>query len=384
MKKHLLMFPFLLFINNAFSQSALVHIQGEKGDREAYFADFGVVFDRTPISEIGGPKTIKEMNTTIVFENAAKPEFSMLVLQFECPPDPVINEKTNKIPIKPAEYNSSITFRIAELSWNLRREDLKSAPIKPSNFITTSTPPMLKFHRIACNKDTIRDVSISSKNEKEFLSEIKKLGIANDIQIVGDGSSEHLAFAWDVLWGISNRPDPSGKWSTRPTKKQKAEYVSKMEAIQKQINELAAMEAKKIKENLKEIDAKSDFNKITAKIRGDRKLSRNENNMLIVWKGKTETDVASKMGAPMIADAGDLRFLNYGKEYDNRVTVANNRGAVWEEGLYENCNVQFVLYPDAQNVWRVVDVRINTNSNQLGAVIFACSGLIEAPNEELK
>lgn len=380
MKKYLLIFPFLLFAKYAFSQSALVHIQGEKGNREAYFADFGVVFDRTPINEIGGPKTIKVMNTTIVFENAAKPEFTVLFLEFECPPDPVINEKTNKIQIKPVEFNSSIKFRIAEFSWNLRREDLKSAPVKPSDFITTSSHPMLKFHQIACNQATISAVSIRSKNEKEFLSEIKKLGIADDIQIVSDGSSEHLAFAWDVLWGVSNRPDPSGKWSTRPTKKQKAEYVSKMEAIQKQTNEFATAEATRIKANLKEMDAESDFHKAAANIRGTRKLSRNERHMLTVWEGKSETDVAAKMGSPVYADAGQLRFLNYGNEYDNRVVIANNKGAVWEEGLYENCNVQFVLHADSKKQFRIADVRITTNSNQIGAVVFACDGLLDVPN----
>ncbi len=369
----------MLFATNVFSQSALVHIQGENGNREAYFADFGVVFDRTPINAISGPITIKEMNTTIVFESAAKPEFTVLVLQFECPPDRPIETKKKKV-FQPVPFNSAIKFRITDISWNLRREDLKSAPIKSSDFITTSSPAMLKFHKIACNKDVISDLAIANKNEKEFLAEIKKLGIADDIQIVTDGAPEHLEFAWSVLWGYSNRPDPSGKWSTRPTKKQKAEYVSKMEVIQKQISEFANAEATRIKASLEEMDAKSDSHKIAAKIRGDRKFSRNERNMLTVWEGKSETDVAAKMGSPAYAEAGNLRFLNYGNEYDNRVTVATNKGAVWEEGLYENCNVQFVLHPDNKNIFRVVDVRITTNSNQLGAVVFACDGLIEAPN----
>ena len=379
MKIYILAFPFLLFANNVFSQSALVHIQGEKGDREAYFADFGVVFDRTPVGEIGGPVSIKQMNTTIVFENAAKPEFTALTLEFECPPDRPIETKKKKT-IQPVASNSSIKFRIADLSWNLRREDLKSSPVKPSNFVTTSSPAMLKFHQIACNRDAISDVAKTSKNEEAFLIEMKKLGIADDIQIVRDGSPEHLEFAWDVLWGNSNRPDPSGKWSTRPTKKQKAEYVSKMEVIQKQINDFAAVETTRIKANLKEMEAESDFHKVAANIRGNRKLSRNERNMLTVWEGESETDIAAKMGSPVYVDVGQLRFLSYGNEYDNRVTIANNKGAVWEEGLYENCNVQFVLHADSKNLFRVADVRITANSNQIGAVVFACDGLLDTPN----
>ena len=71
-------------VPQVFAQSALVHIQGEEGSREAYFADFGVVLDRTPMDKILGPMTVKQLDTTIVYESADKPEFSELRLQFEC------------------------------------------------------------------------------------------------------------------------------------------------------------------------------------------------------------------------------------------------------------------------------------------------------------
>ena len=85
------------------------------------------------------------------------------------------------------------------------------------------------------------------------------------------------------------------------------------------------------------------------------------------------------MGAPIVSNAGTLRFLSYGKEFDNRVIVGNRQGAVWEEGLYEHCNVQFVMHPDSKNVSRVVDVRIWASSNRIGQVMFACDGLLEVP-----
>lgn len=102
--------------------------------------------------------------------------------------------------------------------------------------------------------------------------------------------------------------------------------------------------------------------------------------MLGVWEGKTDQDVALKMGAPISSRAGDLLYLTYGKEFDNRVIVANGKGAVWEEGLYEHCNVQFILYLDAKNIFRVVDVKIWTGGNRLGQTMFACDGLLEEPN----
>jgi len=85
------------------------------------------------------------------------------------------------------------------------------------------------------------------------------------------------------------------------------------------------------------------------------------------------------MGAPIVTNAGALRFLSYGREYDNRVVVANGKGAVWEEGLYENCNVQFVLHPDRADALRVADVRIWKASSRFAQVVFACDGLLETP-----
>lgn len=108
-------------------------------------------------------------------------------------------------------------------------------------------------------------------------------------------------------------------------------------------------------------------------------MSRNERLMLTAWEGRTDTEVGAALGAPLVSAAGRLRFLSYGKEFDNRVVVANRQGAVWEEGMVESCNVQFVMLPDDRQVLRVADVRIWADSSQGGQVMFACTGLLEAP-----
>ncbi len=108
-------------------------------------------------------------------------------------------------------------------------------------------------------------------------------------------------------------------------------------------------------------------------------MSRNERLMLTAWEGRTDTEVGAALGAPLVSAAGRLRFLSYGKEFDNRVVVANRKGAVWEEGMVESCNVQFVMLPDDRQVLRVADVRIWADSSQGGQVMFACTGLLEAP-----
>jgi len=153
-----------------------------------------------------------------------------------------------------------------------------------------------------------------------------------------------------------------------------------MVQIQQQVDHLAGLVKPKLEQNIRQMDAQFAMQKAAADIRGGRSMSRNERLMLTAWEGKTDTEVGATMGAPLVSAAGRLRFLSYGREFDNRVVVANNKGAAWEEGLYENCNVQFVMHPDDRNVLRVADVRIWTNSNQgWGGVTFACTGLLEAP-----
>jgi hypothetical protein len=379
LKKILFLILTSCFTTQVSAQSALVHIQGEKGSREAYFANFAIVWDVTPVDKMFGAIKIQQLDTTIVYEHPNKPEFTMLQLQFECAASNPLDEKNT--PQRP-DFNAPVNVRVGENSWMLRREDLKSSVIPAGDWRTSDSPVLLKLHKIACYEDELRSAIIKTAKAKSdlnvFKKEINKIGLPGDLQLVKQNlSSEFLDFAWSVLWVGEKRPDPSGKWSSRPTKKQLAEYKAKMDEIQKQYDLMASGMKAELEANIKQMDAKS---KMAADIRGGRKLSRNESNMLILWEGKTEQDVAATMGAPIVTDAGDLHFMSYGKEFDNRVVVGNMQGAAWEEGLYENCNVQFILHPDNNNILRVVDVRIWTNTNQLGQVIFACDGLLEAPH----
>lgn len=369
-----------LFAGHALAQSALVHIQGEAGSHEAYFANFGVVLDRTSMDKVLGPIRVRQLDTTIVYEHPDKPEFSELRLQFECVVKHAYDGKT--IPKQPA-FDAPVKVRVAEGSWKLRREDIKSEDLPAGDWRTSSSPVLLKLQKIACNEDVMRSAVIKAakaKNMDLFVKDIETIGLPSDLQLVGQQvSSEYLEFAWAVLWNGATRPDPTGKWSRRPTKKETEEFRAKMEQLQKQYDHIAAGITPTLEVGIKEMDAESTFKKQASEIRGGRQLSRNEFHMLTVWEGKTETDVGATMGAPIVSTAGTLRFLSYGKEFDNRVTVGNRQGAVWEEGLYEHCNVQFVMHPDSKNVSRVVDVRIWANSNRIGQVMFACDGLLEVP-----
>ena len=192
-------------------------------------------------------------------------------------------------------------------------------------------------------------------------------------------AAEYLDFAWWVLWHGAKRPDPSGKWSRRPSKQELEQAQAQMAQIQKQMDMLVAGTQPGLESSIRQIDAKFAFDKAAADVRGGRSMSRNERLMLSAWEGKEESEVGAAMGAPVVSSAGRLRFLSYGKEFDNRVVVGNRKGAVWEAGMYESCNVQFVMLRDDKNLQRVADVRIWADSSQGGQVMFACTGLLEVP-----
>lgn len=376
-----LLFCLTALATEALAQSALVHLQGEPGSREAYFADFAVVLDRTPMNQILGPTSVRQLDTTIVYESADKPEFSALRLQFECTVKYAYDGKT--IPKQPP-LDAPVKVRMGEGSWKLKREDLTSEGLPSGEWRTSSSPVLMKLHKIACHEDVMRSAIVKSAKSNNdiriFQKAIQSIGLPADLQLLAQQSpAEYLEFAWWVLWSGAPRPDPSGKWARRPTKQELEEYKAKIASIQQQFDQLAGTIKPQLESNLKQMDAKLAFHKAAADIRRGRKLSRNETHMLSVWEAKTETDVAATMGAPIVTNAGTLRFLSYGQEFDNRVVVANGKGAVWEEGLYENCNVQFVLISDGPDTLRVADVRIWTNSNRIGKVMFACEGLLETP-----
>ncbi|MCC6141999.1 MAG: hypothetical protein IT389_15445 [Nitrospira sp.] len=368
-----------LFAGQVCAQSALVHIQGDQGNREAYFANFNVVFDRTPMDKILGPVQVRELDTTIVYEHPDKPEFSDLRLQFECVAKQTYDGKS--IP-QPA-FDAPVRVRVGEGSWKLRREDIKSENLPAGEWRTSSSPVLLKLHKVACNEDVLRNAIIkaaTAKNVDLFKKDIETIGLPSDFQLISQQRPpDYLTFAWTILWLEAKRPDPTGKWSRRPTKKETEEYNAKMEQLKKQYDQVASGIKSELEANIKKMDGESAFKKLAADIREGRRLSRNEFHMLTVWEGKTETDVGATMGAPITSTAGKLSFLSYGNEFDNRVIVGNRQGAVWEEGLYEHCNVQFVMHPDSNNTPRVVDVRIWASSNQIGKVRFACDGLLEVP-----
>jgi hypothetical protein len=374
-----------IFSAPAHAQTFLFHLEGNAGDRKAFFAD-KLVTDRTPPSADFGPIEIKQLDVTIVYENEQQPELANLRLQFECISKFNANPKK---PFKAAGWNAPVKMRIAEGSSILRRIDLKNEDASAGPWETTTEPVMLKAHKLACNEPEI-DQAIRSSVVGEvfkgalFKEKIAALGLVDGVivypTIVGSG---YIDLVWGTLWPDGKHPDPSGKWSRQSTPQEKAEAERKMAIAKQQLAELTAKTKSAYEPKVEAAQIGFAFDKAAAKLRGGRKLRYYESVMLKVWQAKTEDEVAAKMGRPSITNVGEVRFLSYGQQFDNRVVVTTSSGASWEEGLYTACDVQFVTIPDGNGVHRVADIRLSIDSSNITATnsSVACSRLLETPGK---
>jgi hypothetical protein len=382
----------LLFSGEALALGAIVHLQGREGDREAFFADVRMVLDRTPVDRIFGPVSVKEIDVTAVYENAAKPEWVTLRLQFECPSELAGELADPKNKAKPLGPNDPVKFRIGPGSYQVRRSDLKSDPMPASEWNLSSAPMLMKAGRITCNLDEIHKAfrkslgsSPAAFDHAALSKRLVTLNLPADLMLIGHTqSNDFLDFAWETFWWKTvrdgKRPDPSGKWSRASTEAEKAEGIRRMEELQKEAEPALAQARASLEGNINKMQAEFDFQDKAASIRKDRKLSKLEAKLIYAWVGRTEEEVVAAMGNPRLNEAGDQRFLHYMHYFDNTAQVMDMKsGATWEEGNYSECNVEFVTMRDKQNKWRVADARVWTKENALGNGKAWCGSIVKAP-----
>jgi hypothetical protein len=376
---------------DASALGAILQLQGKKGDREAFFADVRVISDRTPMNQIFGPTSVKEIDVTAVYENAAKPEWVTMRLQFECPSE--ISEAVGGEKAKPMKPTDPVKFRIGPGSYLVRRVDLKSEQMPESDWKESSAPMLMRAARIACNdvefdKAMRATVNVKARtfDEAAFGRRISKLGLPADLKMIGQGASnDFLDFAWSALWWDTvlegNRPDPSGKWSTLASKADKEAAAKKLEDMRKQAEPALEAAKKSLEANLAKMDAEFAFQDRATELRGGRKLNKFEVHLVNTWVGMPEDAVVTKMGNPMLNEAGRQRFLKYTKVFDNTAQVVNlASGATWEEGNYSECNVEFVTTPDQKGEWRVADARVWVRENAMGSGAAWCYGFLKTPD----
>lgn len=366
----------LLLPTAAFGFGAVLHYQGEEGDREAYFADVRVISNRTPADQLMGPTEIREIDVTAVYENPGKPEFVHMKLEFECPNAFSLDMKTHKLAenTKKIRAGDSVRFRLGSGSYTLRRSDLQAVPLPVSEWKNSSAPMLWKAGAIACNPIEFDQALHAAIRDKDFDYEgfgkrIGALGLPPDMLLLGQTlPSEFLDFSWKILWWekyfAGERPDPSGKWSKRLTKAEKAAAIERLEAQRKKMQP----EIDAARESLMAGIRKSEAERAaiaSAAVRPDgKKLTPIEANLITLWKGRPEAEVVRVMGNPEFNQAGDSRFLRYTRYWEKPgFTAFNAQGAVvgGEMGGYAECFAEFRTRQDGNGEWRVEDVLVRSN-----------------------
>ncbi len=369
----------------AHAQSFIFHLDGEVGNRQAYFSQLGTT-NRTPPSIEFQPIEIKELKVAIIFESPEQPELAELLLQFECAAK--LNWKTNKA-VKGPAWTDPVRVRVGPGSSILRRADLKTEDLPVGDWETRSDLPMLTAHKLACNdleiEKAIRSVSDTASNvDKAALRpKMAEFGIINGYALTDLSIwTEYLDFTWNTIWKGAKRPDPSGKWSRQSTPEEIAEAQRKMAGINQQLAELSDKTKRAYEPKVKEMQGKFAFDAAAAKLRGSRKMRDYESKMLSVWQAKTEDDIIARMGRPHFSDNGKLHFLSYGQEFDNQVGVASSSGETWVEGLYTYCDVRFVTMADSEGTYRVADIVLSIDSSNIMQTNFqtACGDLQQTPD----
>lgn len=366
------LFTFFALQTQAHALGAILHIQGEDGDREAYFADIRNISNRTPPSLIMAPTDIKEIPVTAVYENANKPEWVFMNLQFECPASVLIDykkaeAKENPLKVKAGDH---VKFKISAGSYKLRRADLKSEPLPESDWKTSNAPMLSKAGAIACNdiafqKAVRESASKNSFNFDQFGKAIHgQLGLPADMLLIGpDLSSEFLDYAWTILWWEKvfegKRPNPSGKWTQKASEADKKAAMKKLQEDYDKIKPQVEAAKKSLQEGIHKMDAEFEFQDKAAKLHQGRQLNRFEVHLNAVWVGQLEQEVVNKMGNPELTSAGETRFLGYTKYFDNRgYAIHMGSGAVVSEGVYMECYAEFATMQDKKGAWRVADVKV--------------------------
>lgn len=398
--------------NTALAGWVLFHQQGQPGHREAYFAEITRTTERSEVdstlgtgNDIMARTSVWEMPVLVVHESAAAPEWTELKLQFECmnkyrassyseaqkaatarqegkPYNPsVIADGWND----PARWNDPVNMRIAARSYTVPRVDLSNRPLAETRWAKDARPPMIKAQKFACQGEDVRNALQAAMSQGpfdvgRFNTELQKIGLVEPVHpLEARTAIALLDLSWNVLWKDSKRPDPSGFWVKKLSPQDKARNEAQYAAIQKQMDDAVQTANEKYLPKLREMQAEHGFVEAATKVRGKRSLSNMEASALMVWLAQEESEVAARMGAPAVAQSGNLKFLGYDQSFDNTSAMVHApSGRVLEQGVRTHCEAQFVMLQDKANIWRVADVRISGSSSQLG--INPCHGLLNVPD----
>ncbi|MEI2456442.1 hypothetical protein [Lysobacter firmicutimachus] len=358
----------------------VIDASGTSPDRIlTYVNDYST--DKSGIGD--GSGGIREIVLTMVYEAAKQPYWTETVLQFKCPGAAGVGKASRK----PAGQSSpalpdadSAEFRM--VGGHKRMKDSPEIQsLTGSGWQSASNYLMLKVYRVACSDAAIRDAKQAAampngKMDPTALRQsMRELGFDTAEFLPTEGLSMNVlaSYTWEHFW--KGAPKPALNNGRQLTAKEAAAFEKRLQ------DQIALLEQQRddVGARIKKVDEENRFVQEAAKLRGGRRVSATEQTMISVWLGKNESDVVTAMGAPAVSEAGGMRYLTYAREYDNRFALVTAGGDhISTQGLYESCQAQFVLKPDASGAMRVADVVVEENRSGPGRA-YVCSGLLNAP-----
>lgn len=368
--------------------------QGNSPNRIAYFSD-DFATDTTILGgDVSGPTLHKRIEVTMVFEAKDQPYWTTMDLEFKCPnPNHKMYMPKKKKGAETAEWvlpaADTVEFRMVSGQTRLKTK-VERKTLTPTDWQSTGSYAMKRVYRVACNADAISRAKNSSPaadgktvDMAVLRGKMEGLGLQSAAYIPSGTFGDSLGeFTWATLWKDARMPAID---NGRPlTAEEKKALDAKMAQLKIQMDADRA----KVQGDLEQMKAGFEFTAAAAKFRGNRKWSQTERVMNSVWQGKTEADVVAAVGPPAVADAGGVRFLSYGQEFDRRYVMQNMMtGYMWTEGMYSSCNIRFALIPDHKNVLRVADVVVTAQTTIADSTVKSrgsseralCSELLEVP-----
>lgn len=335
---------------------------------------------------------IKQIDIALVYEAVDKPYWTKMVVQFQCPSKSIdLNASVKKRKkeaaqaAQPIPVPDTVRFRI-ESGQTRTKDSFAITQVPASDWQTTTGLTMRRGYLVACNGETVQRIAertaydtTGAFNPALFETQMSALGLRDTVQFPGFLFMHDVAeMTWAKLWSDVKTPQINNGRDLTPEEIAAAdkEMQTRVASMQAQIaRDKAATMA-----SLQQQDAEFKFRDEIARVRGNRRTSKTETAMILAWQGKDERDVVIAMGAPNVSEAGGVRFLSYGQDYDSRYVVQRVvTGATWTEGVYKSCNIQFVLIPDAQAQYRVADVVVSAFRSGDGWAPDLCSEMTEAP-----
>ena len=358
----------------------MLHAQGNPGDRELFFTNL-MMADRTPMEAMLGPTSIREIEVFGLYENVAKPDWSVLKLQFECPVAPIPSSPTSRRATGPA-VAAPLRWRLAEPSYQFTR-DADHVPLPATAWQPLSHPAYRKAGMLACNELQVQSAlqaagGWQAMDPARLNAGLAPLGIGEVISVAQATSIVTVgSFVWRDIWKAQK---PAGARDRRLSEAEIASNRRELEAVAAKMETLDA-QAQAFAQPIIDADrAEQDFLAIAKRVQAGRKVTQLEGSMLMVWLGKPEALALARLGAnPQVTEASGMRFISYRDQADTRsavVSAASGR-VLSQAGAYTSCDVSFVTVPDTAQAWRVADIRIRSEGPAGGM----CRSLLNTPED---